>query len=54
MNAPLFSATLRKSAKWLVLVAIAAVVFYRVKFAARSSLTPRSATALIFTFSPAA
>jgi len=34
MNAPRLSATLRKSAKWLVLVVIAAVVFYRVKFAA--------------------
>jgi HlyD family secretion protein len=33
MNAPHLSATLRKSAKWLVLVVIAAVVVYRVKFA---------------------
>lgn len=34
MNAPRSSVALRKSAKWLVLVVIAAVVFYRVKFAA--------------------
>lgn len=34
MNAPRFSATLRKSAKWLVLVVIVAAVLYRVKFAA--------------------
>ena len=34
MNAPRLSATLRKSAKWLVLVVIVAAVLYRVKFAA--------------------
>jgi len=34
MNAPHWSATLRKSAKWLVLVLIAALVVYRMKFAA--------------------
>lgn len=34
MNTPRLSATLRKSIKWLVLVVIAAVVFYRLKFAA--------------------
>ncbi len=34
MNTPRFSATLRKSIKWLVLVVIAAAVFYRLKFAA--------------------
>lgn len=34
MNAPRYSATVRKSAKWLVLVVIAVAVFYRAKFAA--------------------
>jgi len=34
MNAPRMSATLRKSAKWLVLAVIVAAVVYRVRFAA--------------------